>query len=150
MNKIIIPDTSLVISLLTKEATSQTASKIYSHILTNSLKLIAPTYLQIEFHSVLRKKIHFSKLSLPQSKKTLNFFYQIPIKFFPQTPKSLNHAFQLAHKLKQPTIYDTVFLSLAIKKNAIYITNDKKFAKKTKIITKNCLTLQEALTSFSS
>lgn len=145
----IIPDTSFIISLLTPESNTPLAKQIFINLQNHPVNFIAPNYLQIEFFTVIRKKVHFKTLSSSNAKEIIQVFNNLPIKYIPQNQKALYLAFDLAQNLHQPTIYDTLFLSLAIEKQATYITNDKKFAKKASKLHTNCLSLEETMPAFT-
>ena len=57
----------------------------------------------------------------------------------------LNLAYDLSFELNQPTLYDTLYLALAILKSAPFISEDKKFINKAKKYYKNSYSIKQIL-----
>lgn len=90
--------------------------------------IIAPHFLLIEMHNVLRKLHHFKGIPLEQILEFRDKSLQIIDAFYPDE-KLLSKAFNLSLEINHP-IYDCLFLALADLLNQPLVSQDQKLLKK--------------------
>ena len=134
-------DASIVIKLLVKEKDSNGVFSLLRRIDERKLLIIEPEFLKIEVYSVLRKKFYLKEFSLKQANTSLKFFWRLNFRYFLKDKQLLNMAYKLADELGQPTIYDSLYLALAKKERAVFITADVKFLKKAEKVYKDSFSL---------
>lgn len=135
-------DASVVLKFLIHEDDSDKTSSLFKKIFLEKEKIIEPHFLKIEVYSSLQKKFHFHELSERQVRKGLNFFERLDVNYFVEDKEILKLSSQLTKTLNQPVIYDALYLALAIRKKAVFITADIKFLKEAKKIYKNSFSLK--------
>jgi len=138
-------DASVVAKLLTREKDSLAASKLFKQLISNNQEIIEPSFLKIEVYSVIRKKCSLKEISSNKAKVSLGFFAKLPLNYYQEDKKLLDDAFQLAERLEMVVVYDCIYLTLASRKKAIFVTADIKFLKKAKGFYKNCFSLSSTL-----
>ena len=131
---IVCLDASIVAKFLFKEKDSPQAALLFERLFEKDFRIIEPNFLRVEVYSVARKKAFFEKITERQVKTALALFEELGFDYFKEDNELLNSAYQLAHKLKQPVIYDCLYLALAKREEAIFITADLKFLKMAKTV----------------
>lgn len=135
-------DASVIGKLLIKEKNSGEAISLFKIFTRQHIGIIEPTFLKIETYSILRKKSHFKEVSKKQIKEIIALFEALKLEYFLENRELLSLSYSLAEQLDQPVIYDSLYLALAKKENAPFITADMKFLKKAKKIYQNSFSLK--------
>lgn len=121
MKRPLVVDASVAIKWFLSEIHSDEARLI----LESKWELWAPDYIWAEFGSTLSKKIRLKEVTVQEAESILKDFMRFPI----QTHGSkllLNSAWGLA-KISGATIYDSLYLALAISRECFLVTADNKF-----------------------
>lgn len=137
-------DASVIVKFFIKEKDSDQAAKLLEKIFKERIEVIEPSFCKVEIYSVLRKKSSLKELTKTQVKTALNFFEKLKLDYAPEDKKILEASFKLAERLKETVIYDCLYLTLAQKERAIFITADKRFFKKAKLVYKASFLLGQA------
>lgn len=119
-----VVDSSVIIKWLSKdnEEYLDQADKILTDAQNGNIVLIAPELAKYEVGNVL---LFSKKLSSEQAKVALTQFFNIPINFIAESEESSKETYTLAFDSKI-TYYDTSFVALAKRENAILVTDNPK------------------------
>jgi predicted nucleic acid-binding protein len=117
----IVVDASVAIKWFLSEIHSDEALLI----LQSKWELWAPDYIWVEFGSTLRKKIRLKEVTVQEAEVILKDFMRFPIQT-KGTKLLLNSAWALAQD-SGATIYDCLYLALAISRECLLVTADNKF-----------------------
>jgi len=123
-------DSSFIIKLVTKEKDSEHAVSVMDALTSSPTKLMAPRYMLAEVFSTLCKKFKFGQITKTDIIAGLNVLKNLKIQTLPEKNTDFINALNMALKTEEPTIYDSLFLCLAIKLKAEFITADAKYYKK--------------------
>lgn len=93
--------------------------------LKDSDRLHAPAFLMLEVGNVLSKKRRRGELTAQDIEDIWRAFRQAPIRRYTDETLVLT-AFDLAHHTKQ-SLYDCLYLALAMQLNLSFLTADRKF-----------------------
>ena len=88
-------------------------------------QLHLPALSIVEFGNVLCKKVKREEIAIADSEAVFTLFRQLPVTFHPDE-ECLPLAFDLAH-LTQRSLYDCLYLALAIGVHGKMVTADRKF-----------------------
>lgn len=124
-SSIIVPDASFIISYLFDEVLAGSARRLMEDWQTSETRLVAPTLLKYEFVAGLRKRAHKGLLSADNALATFQAFQRLPIEFTVEDPLTWR-SFELASQLNLPTAYDSQYLAVAEKYDAIFWTADER------------------------
>ena len=94
-------------------------------LLDRGNEIFAPDLLLIEFDSILCKRIRREEISEDEGEIVRDAIRSIPIQLHP-TGNLLNAAFYLANRTKR-SIYDCIYLSLAMLLDGRMVTADRRF-----------------------
>ncbi len=141
----VVLDASIVAKLLIKEKDSEKAASLFDHLSDKSKIVYEPYFLKVEIYSLVRKKLAFKEITVPQAQRVLKLFGRLTFDYFQEDSQLLDRSFKLAQKLKQTVVYDCLYLALAQKERADFITADLKFLKQAKKIYSNSFSLSDCL-----
>lgn len=136
-------DASVIVKLLTHEQDSHQAAAFFRQLIKKNSKIVEPLFLKVEVYSTLRKKSFLRELSGKKIRTSLDFFGKLPLEFKTEDKTLLDESLKLAERLSMSVIYDCVYLVLAKRERATFVTADKKFIRKAKRVYKNSLVLSE-------
>ncbi len=94
-------------------------------LLTNNHNLLAPDLLFPEVGNILWKEVRFSLATAEEAKAVITAFNALPLQVYASKPL-MSLAIDIALKT-QRTVYDCLYLSLAISERCQMVTADKKF-----------------------
>lgn len=138
MDNVYVLDASFVIRILTTESGSDVATKYLSEISETGAQFIEPVFLKLECYSALSKKFSWNLLNLQECQRYIRLLeFDLNLDFIPETSELLLKALGLAAQLNELTIYDTIYLAIALKEKAILVTCDIKFYDKAQKFHKN-------------
>ncbi|MBC7264069.1 MAG: type II toxin-antitoxin system VapC family toxin [Chloroflexi bacterium] len=118
-------DASIVVALVTAETQSERALTLWAEWMQGGIRVIAPTLLQCEATSALRRKVMRGTMSLPDARRALEVALSLAIELLDPPGLSLR-ALDLAVRLNRPAAYDAYYLALAEMMGAEFWTADEK------------------------
>jgi predicted nucleic acid-binding protein len=113
------------------EPGSEAAQRLVAEAAALDRELVGPAFLPAEVLSVLRGKVARGDATPEERERAVTTFLGI-------APRSVDdaaiyrHAWQIARDLAVPTVYDTVYLAVALAHNAPYWTADSAFYERAK------------------
>ncbi len=144
LNKICF-DTSCIVKLLIPERDSSNADRLYKQTIISQVQIVIPHFSKVELYSTVRKKVALREINHKAGQKALKLFKALEISYIKEDNKLLEESFDLSKKLDLTVTYDCLFLVLAQRENAAFITADEKFIKKAKKVFRRSFTLKEGL-----
>lgn len=123
-------DASLVAKWLVREEDSDIAYSLWKRFENEGAILIAPTHLDYEIGTILRRKLMRGAVTLAEVYNALEFYHQLNLQLFHLTDLIIK-ALALAETLQQPTIYDVGYLLVAQHHKADFVTADLRFCRAT-------------------
>lgn len=126
----IVLDSSVILKWLHKKEEKYLGKveEILSDLESGRVKVIAPELVKYEVANVL---LIAKKLTIPQAREALEFFYSIPITFIPDSLDLSTSAYSIGDSLKI-TYYDASFIALAKNLDTILVTDNPKHQKQIK------------------
>ncbi|MCI0339252.1 MAG: type II toxin-antitoxin system VapC family toxin [Acidobacteria bacterium] len=94
-------------------------------LLDENHELHAPDLILPEFSNIIWRKIRRSELSVAKGRQIIETFLRVPLQRHP-ADRLVEPAFVIADRTAQ-TIYDSIYLVLAIALNCKMVTADEKF-----------------------
>jgi len=124
MVKKIVVDSSVILKWLHREDESflKQADQLLKEGLEGGVKLLAPELAKYEVGNVLLKA---KQLSHDEGIETLNVFYALSIKFFPESFELAKETYEIGIQTGM-TYYDASFAALAKQEGAILVTANPK------------------------
>lgn len=119
MNAVV--DVSVVVKWFVAESLAAQAEALAG----GATPLIAPDFLSIEFANVLWKKVTRGEVTAENAVGMLHRLSAMPVKQVDSSPL-LPRAMELATTTRR-TVYDCLYLALAISRSAMLITADERF-----------------------
>ena len=119
--KPLVEDASVAIKWFLPEIHFEAASKV----LKFKFELLAPDIIWAEFGNTLLKKVRFNELSVQEASDILKDFIRFPLQTY-SSKFILNAAWHLAHQTRN-SVYDNLYLSLAVNRDCAMVTADRKF-----------------------
>ena len=116
-----VVDTSVAVKWFLPEVHSEAALRL--HAPTHQLHL--PAFSIVEFGNVLCKKVRRNEVTITESESIFALLHRLPLTIHPDE-EFLSLAFDLAH-LTQRSLYDCLYLALAIGLTGEMVTADRKF-----------------------
>jgi predicted nucleic acid-binding protein len=124
-NATVCLDASVLISLVTPEDLSEQAERLWEQCTRARVVRVAPALLRYEVTAVLRKKLWRGLLRDDQAERALTTVLGLPVQCL--DPRGLHRlAWDLAHRLGQPSAYDAHYLALAEMLDCRCWTGDKR------------------------
>lgn len=117
----LVVDASVVLKWFVPEVHSVAAARI----LNADVALYAPDLLGPEFGNILWKKVRRGEIDRDEADDIMNAFGSLPLEIRPSSVL-LPSAFELAVALDR-TVYDSLYLALAVAEDCPLITADAKF-----------------------
>jgi predicted nucleic acid-binding protein len=120
MKKVVV-DASVALKWFVLEIHSAAAARL----LDPAIVLSAPDLIGPEFGNTLWKKVRRAEITRGEADEILRAFGELPLEIHPSTVL-LDAAFELALKLER-SVYDCLYLALAVAEECVLITADGKF-----------------------
>ena len=117
----IVVDASIAVKWLFPEIHTDAACRL----LKSQRLLTAPDLIWAEIGNTVLKKFHQTEVTLEEARSILNDFRRFPLQIY-SSQSLLNSAWDLAQTLNI-TIYDSLYLALAVSKDCTLVTADRKF-----------------------
>lgn len=122
-------DASLLLKLVLNEPESELAELLFSGWYKKGVRLIAPSFCPVEMDSVIRQKAVRPKgqggLTAEQAELVFEAAQSIPLQIV-AADSQRRRAWELAKKLRLPTVYDVHYLALAELRNCEFWTADTR------------------------
>jgi len=118
-----VVDASTVAAAFFQEDTSEAARSL----LSAGRELLAPDLISAEFANVIWKRHRRGEISEPEAGQLLTDFLRLPLRLTPSN-ELIEPALQLALRTRR-TVYDCVYLALAVRTRTIMVSADKRFVK---------------------
>lgn len=118
---VLVIDSSVAVKWFLTEAHSAEAL----HLLRRESYLHAPSFLLLELDSTLTKRILAGFLTPSMAREIRGAMKQLPVQFHDFVPL-LEQAFEFALETRQ-TVYDCLFLALAVSLGSRMVTADRRF-----------------------
>lgn len=120
-------DASLVLKLFLNEPDSGQVRSQWQQWGTSGELIVAPPLFRPEALSVLRRSVHRRILSEEEGNRAFEALEKLEIEI--REPPTLYHvAWQLAHQLNRPTIYDCCYVALGDILSCDFWTADRRLA----------------------
>lgn len=119
--KKLVPDASVAIKWFIPEVHSPAAARL----LDEQFYLSAPDLIVPELGNTLWKKVRRDEITAHEATEIMDAFESVPVEIHPSTVL-LRAALDLALALDR-SVYDSLYLALAIAQNGRLITADRKF-----------------------
>lgn len=123
----LVIDTSVAIKWFFLESLSAEARRILDAYEIGSVRFLAPDLLNAEFGNILWKKHLFQGLAANDADDILIKFRHLRFTFI-STEELLPDAYQIAVTHKH-TVYDSLFLALAVREGCQIVTADEKLVR---------------------
>jgi len=120
MKKFVV-DASVVIKWFVPEVHSAEAARL----LDPEIVILAPDLVGPEFGSTLWKKVRRGELTREEAEEILVAFDALALEIHPSKPL-LSSAFRIAAAVDR-TVYDSLYIALAVAQDCVLITDDRKF-----------------------
>jgi predicted nucleic acid-binding protein len=115
-----VVDASVAVKWFVPEVHTDAAARL----LEGDNQLLAPDLLFPEFGNILWKKTRRSEIRVSEAREILKALEVVPLQIHATQPL-IESAFEIAHGLER-SVYDSVYLSLAVINECRMITADKK------------------------
>jgi len=122
---LVVIDASVAVKWLIEEVDTNSSLALHGEAFVR----IAPDYLILECTNAVAKKTKHGDMSKQQARELVNGLESLPISLIPSN-QIRTAALELAIELKQ-SIYDCLYLALAVYNNCQLVTADKNFYKAT-------------------
>ncbi|MEW6228379.1 MAG: type II toxin-antitoxin system VapC family toxin [Bacillota bacterium] len=110
--RMVCVDASVVVKWLVDEADSDAALDVFDRWCEAGAILVAPSLLEFEVYSVLRRLSFQGRVSPERAREGVDYFHALGIETRTH-PLLLKRAWELAVRFQRPTIYDTTYVALA-------------------------------------
>jgi len=120
MKKVVV-DASVAVKWFVPEIHSEAAARI----LDADLAVYAPDLIGPEFGNILWKKLRREEIGREEAGEIMSAFARLPLEIRPSS-LLLSAAFELAVQLDR-TVYDSLYLALAVAEECALITADARF-----------------------
>jgi predicted nucleic acid-binding protein len=117
-----VVDASVALKWFVPEAHSENAERF----LALAEELVSPDLLPAEFGNAIRKKLRLGEITKAEAMEILAGLRRFPFSYFPAY-ELLDAAFEIAVKTDR-TVYDSLYVALAVLYSAQLVTADDKFA----------------------
>ena len=115
-----VVDASVAMKWFVPEELSQEALTY----LSDEHELLTPDLLWPEFANIAWKKVRRNELSAEEARHVLSLCHQVPFEIV-ESITLIDSAFDIAVSLDR-TVYDSVYLALAVLRNCVMITADRR------------------------
>jgi predicted nucleic acid-binding protein len=119
-------DASVYVKSLVEESDSELAHALIADAATRRLRLVGPAFLPAEVLSVLRCKVARGETSADEGAEAITAFFGFPVHYLDDLA-TFREAWRIAGELAMPTVYDSVYLAVALAHDAPYWTADSVF-----------------------
>jgi predicted nucleic acid-binding protein len=116
-------------SVATKWVVPEDDSELADALLTSTARLHAPAFLAMEVANALWLKMRRGELDDAKARASLEYLRMIPLAAW-QGEEPLPATLRLAKELDH-AVYDCAYLALALHLDAVYVTADQRFWRKT-------------------
>jgi predicted nucleic acid-binding protein len=122
-------DASLAIKVIVPEVDSDKADALFERWASAEIQLIAPVFFEVETDSILRQKVSLRReLTADEAQRAFASLRALPIKTR-HSEEQRERAWEIAHQLQFPTVYDATYLALAELRQCDFWTADEKLFK---------------------
>lgn len=119
-------DASLAVKVVLKEADSDKADALFDEWVRAEVRLIAPTFFEVETNSILRQKVVVRKELTPeQAEAVFAALQSLPIQQL-FVPGQRQRAWEVAAQFGFAAVYDATYLALAELRGVEFWTADEK------------------------
>jgi predicted nucleic acid-binding protein len=118
-------DASIIISLVTSETQSQKALELWTKWMQEDTHVVAPSLLNYEITSALRRKVARGIMSYEDARRSLEVFSSLDIEFLDQPDLTLR-AYDIAFRFNLPTAYDAFYLAVSEMLECEFLTSDER------------------------
>jgi predicted nucleic acid-binding protein len=119
MSRLVV-DTSVAVKWFLSEVGSEDARKL----LDVDHELLAPDLLFAEFGNVMWKRVRASEMTGDEAISTVTALLQVPVQVYPSSGLVVS-ALEIANRA-QRTVYDALYLALAVSEKAPLVTADER------------------------
>ena len=123
---LLVIDSSVLIKCYLPEVDTDKADAILADAYSSRVELIAPEFLFLELASIVWKHVYQVKMSRTLADTIIADLHYLPVKCFPLKPL-LDTAFDLA-ATHQRTVYDMLYVALALREGCDFVTADERLA----------------------
>lgn len=116
-----VVDTSVAVKWFMSESYSDDARKL----LDGDYELLVPDLIFPEFGNVLWKRVRAGEVTIDESNTVLSTLLKLPLRIF-QSNDLVIPALEIANRT-QRTVYDAIYLALAMREKASLVTADSRF-----------------------
>ncbi len=138
-------DTNVVLALFLNEPDRESARELLKHCLQTRVSILSAEQMKAEFYSVLTNKVHRKLIPHKLALELSENLQELNIQYYSASTQDLTSAMKIAYELNQPTVYDAIFLELAMKTKSCFVTDDKKFLEQAKKLHKKSYSSAEML-----
>ena len=124
-------DASIYVKSLVEESDSELAHALIAEASTRRLRLVGPAFLPAEVLSVLRRKVARGEASADEGSEAVAAYFCFPVHYLDDLA-TYREAWRIAGELAVPTVYDSVYLAVALAHDAPYWTADSAFYERAK------------------
>lgn len=118
-------DANIIISLITSEVQSQKALDLWTKWMQEDIHVVAPSLLNYEVTSALRRKVVRGIMSYEDARCSLEAFSSLDIEFFDRLELSLR-AYDIAFRFNLSTAYDAFYLAVSEILECEFWTSDER------------------------
>jgi predicted nucleic acid-binding protein len=122
----LVIDSSVAIKWFVPEPYSNEARRILDGYRSGALSFLAPDLINAEFGNIVWKKRMFQGLGADDAEAVITEFGKVSLAITP-TAGLLEEAYRLA-VAHQRTVYDSLYLALAIRESCQFVTADERLA----------------------
>src|SRR5258706_15388570 len=122
----IVFDASVLTKLFLREKDSNEVKELIENFYKENYLILEPVFLKTEIYSILAGKLLRTEINQNDFEEALYIFLNLDIQYFDDS-NLLDKSLKIAVNTKLPTIYDSIYLTLALEQNALLITADQKF-----------------------
>ena len=126
--ELIVVDASLAFKWMVEEEDSEKAEAILAEWRKRGVRLAAPYFMVAELANAIHRKVIDETLSLAEAEALMDDLLSPELQLELHAPAGLHQrGMQLASQLRQPAVYDSVYLALAEVLNGELWTADRNF-----------------------
>jgi predicted nucleic acid-binding protein len=114
-------------SVVAKWFVAEEQAELASQLLASPFDLLSPDLIWAEVGNVLWKRVRRSQVSLEEAKTIFDDLLRMPVVITP-SQSLLADAFEIAVDMDR-TVYDSLYLALAVRKGCKMVTSDDKLSR---------------------
>jgi predicted nucleic acid-binding protein len=125
MAAVVVSDSGILLSNYLSVPLRGKAKAILDYWDQNGTKLVAPTLFQYEIVAVIRKEVHFKRITAERGLRLRDALLAKPVQLY-FDEALLKRAYEIATQYGRPTAYDTQYVALAERLGCDFWTNDQR------------------------